>query len=105
MIMICGFIEITMINKLIKTTSDIPNFLINDFINEMKKDKYKAAYVHVFLYLFLILILIPLAIQQIMKLNNYRQSSSFDNKDLELTTKMTQETPDTPEPSDFVTPS
>ena len=68
MILICGIIEIAMINKLNNTTSDdIPNYLVNDFVDQMKKDKYKVAYVHVFLYLFLILIITPLAIQQIIK--------------------------------------
>ena len=107
-ILIYGIIEIAMINKLISTTSeDIPNYLVNDFVDQMKKDKYKVAYVHVFLFLFLILIFTSLVILQMIKMEikccKDRYSNSFKERKVELTKKMIQKTPDTPGSTDFDT--
>ena len=95
-ILICGIIEIAMINKLNNTTSDdIPNYLVNDFVDQMKKDKYEVAYVHVFLFLFLILIITPLAIQQIIKMEIkcFKDTNNFKERKVELTKNMIDETP------------
>ena len=107
MILICGIIEIAMINKLNNTTSDdIPNYLVNDFVDQMKKDKYEVAYVHVFLYLFLILIFTSLAILQMVKMKKKcfkdKYSNSLMKRKVELTQKLNYTTPDTPGSTDFV---
>ena len=106
-IIICGIIQIIMKNKLFLITSYIPDFIFNDDTKNIK-NQFNVGLVYSISYSFIALINILFLIMEFNKCKNNRKYSekktpliSGNEKKTELShVKESNDTPETPQPSD-----